>query len=117
MGDDVGRYVQRSKSDESAVISHEISQGLIPSNYTALTRPARNGPSLPGRNTNPRIVILAYLFLDGLVVLSTVNNYLNNNQPFIVLTETKFSYRYIPVWARYSPHRTRVEAHANMLSP
>ena len=28
------------------------------------------------------------------------------NQPFIVLTETKFSYRYIPVWARYSPHRT-----------
>jgi hypothetical protein len=39
------------------------------------------------------------------------------NQPFIVLTETKFSYRYIPVWARYSPHRTRVEAHANMLSP
>ncbi len=26
------------------------------------------------------------------------------NQPFIVLTETKFSYRYIPVWARYSPH-------------
>ena len=39
------------------------------------------------------------------------------NQPFIVLTETKFSYRYIPVWARYSPHRTRVEAHANMHSP
>ena len=39
------------------------------------------------------------------------------NQPFIVLTETKFSYRYIPVWARYSPHRTRVEAHANLLSP
>ena len=52
-------YVQRSKSDESAGISTEISQGLIPSNYTALTRPARNGPSLPGRNTNPRIVILA----------------------------------------------------------
>jgi hypothetical protein len=25
------------------------------------------------------------------------------NQPFIVLTETKFSYRHIPVWARYSP--------------
>jgi hypothetical protein len=42
---------------------------------------------------------------------------LSINQPFIVLTETKFSYRYIPVWARYSPHRTRVEAHANMLSP
>ena len=45
--------------------------------------------------------------------------WLSINQPFIVLTETKFSYRYIPVWApsRYSPHRTRVEAHANMLSP
>ena len=42
---------------------------------------------------------------------------LSINQPFIVLTETKFSYRYIPVWARYSPHRTRVEAHANLLSP
>ena len=39
------------------------------------------------------------------------------NQPFIVLTETKFSYCHIPVWARYSPHRTRVEAHANTLSP
>ncbi len=26
------------------------------------------------------------------------------NQPFIVLTETKFSHRHIPVWARYSPH-------------
>jgi hypothetical protein len=46
--------------DEIAVISHEISQ-LIPSNYMALTRPARNWPSLPGRNTNPRIVILAFL--------------------------------------------------------
>ena len=47
--------------DESAVISHEISQGLIPSNYLALTRPAWNGPSLPGRNMNPRTVILAFL--------------------------------------------------------
>ena len=42
---------------------------------------------------------------------------LSINQPFIVLTETTFSYRYIPVWVRYSPHWTRVEAHANMLSP
>ena len=39
------------------------------------------------------------------------------DRPFIVLTETKSSYRHIPVWARYSPHRTRVEAHANTLSP
>jgi hypothetical protein len=38
-------------------------------------------------------------------------------RPFIVLTETKFSKRHIPVWARYSPLRTRVEAHANTLSP
>jgi hypothetical protein len=35
-----------------------------------------------------------------------------DDDPFIVLTETKFSNRYIPVWARYSPLRTRVEAHA-----
>ena len=28
---------------------------------------------------------------------------------FIVLTETKFSFRCIPVWDRYSPHLTRVE--------
>jgi len=34
-----------------------------------------------------------------------------------VLTETKFSIRYIPVWDRYSPLRTRVEAHAITLSP
>jgi hypothetical protein len=40
-----------------------------------------------------------------------------NDDPFIVLTETKFSIRYIPVWARYSPLRTRVEAHAITLSP
>ena len=33
----------------------------------------------------------------------------------IVLTETKFSLRYIPVWARYSPLRTR--AYAITLSP
>ncbi len=41
----------------------------------------------------------------------------NDDDPFIVLTETKSSYRHIPVWARYSPHRTRVEAHVNTLSP
>ena len=35
-----------------------------------------------------------------------------DDDPFIVLTETKFSIRCIPVWARYSPLRTRVEAHA-----
>ena len=39
------------------------------------------------------------------------------DRPFIVLTETKSSYLHIPVWARYSPHLTRVEAHANTLSP
>ena len=48
---------------------------------------------------------------------SSIFGFRSINQLFIVLTETKFSYRYIPVWARYSPHRTRVEAHANMLSP
>jgi hypothetical protein len=40
-----------------------------------------------------------------------------DDRPFIVLTETKLSKRHIPVWARYSPLRTRVEAHANTLSP
>ena len=38
-------------------------------------------------------------------------------RPFIVLAETKPSKRHIPVWAQYSPLRTRVEAHANTLSP
>jgi hypothetical protein len=40
----------------------------------------------------------------------------DDDRSFIVLTETKTSNRYIPVWARYSPLRTRVEAHANTLS-
>ena len=39
--------------------------------------------------------------------------YVSIDRPFIVLTETKSSNRHIPVWARYSPLRTRVEAHAN----
>ena len=39
------------------------------------------------------------------------------DRPFIVLAETKPSKRHIPVWARYSPLRTRVEAHANTFSP
>ena len=41
----------------------------------------------------------------------------DDDRSFIVLTETKTSNRYIPVWARYSPLRTRVEAHAIALSP
>ena len=42
-----------------------------------------------------------------------------DDRSFIVLTETKFSFRCIPVWDRYSPHRTRVEkkTHVIMLSP
>ena len=31
-----------------------------------------------------------------------------DDTPFIVLTETKSSFRCIPVWDRYSPYRTRV---------
>jgi hypothetical protein len=31
-----------------------------------------------------------------------------DDTPFIVLTETKFSFRCIPVWDHYSPYRTRV---------
>ena len=34
---------------------------------------------------------------------------IDDDRSFIVLTETKFSFRCIPVWDRYSPHRTRVE--------
>ncbi len=41
-------------------------------------------------------------------------NALSIDRPFIVLTETKPSKRHIPVWARYSPLRTRVEAHASV---
>jgi hypothetical protein len=43
----------------------------------------------------------------------------HDDPSFIVLTETKFSFRCIPVWDRYSPHRTRVEkkTHVIMLSP
>ena len=41
----------------------------------------------------------------------------DDDDPFIVLTETKFRIRYIPVWARYSPLRPRVEARAITLSP
>jgi hypothetical protein len=40
-----------------------------------------------------------------------------DDDPFFVLTETKLSICYIPVWARYSPLLTRVKAHAITLSP
>ena len=38
----------------------------------------------------------------------------HDDPSFIVLTETKFSFRCIPVWDRYSPHRTRVEIKKHM---
>ena len=41
--------------------------------------------------------------------LMLVVNIHHDDPSFIVLTETKFSFRCIPVWDRYSPHRTRVE--------
>jgi hypothetical protein len=41
----------------------------------------------------------------------------DDDRLFIVLAESKPSKHHIPVWARYSPLRTRVEAHANTLSP
>ncbi len=45
--------------------------------------------------------------------------FFSDDPPFIVLTETKFSFRCIPVWDQYSPNRTRVEkkTHVIMLSP
>jgi hypothetical protein len=57
---------------------------------------------------------LLYL-CDSEAVLNKVSRSID--RPFIVLAETKPSKRHIPVWARYSPLRTRVEAHANTLSP
>jgi hypothetical protein len=39
----------------------------------------------------------------------TVRRASHDDPSFIVLTETKFSFRCIPVWDWYSPHRTRVE--------
>ncbi len=43
----------------------------------------------------------------------------SDDSSFIVLTETKFSFRCIPVWDRYSPHRPglKKKAHVIMLSP
>ncbi len=57
---------------------------------------------------------------DGAHLSRDLGSAIDDDHPFIVLTETKFSLRYIPVWARYSPLRTRVEkkkAHAIMLLP
>jgi hypothetical protein len=42
--------------------------------------------------------------------------YCAGDDPFIVLTETKFSISYIPVWDRYLPFWTRVKTHAITLS-
>ena len=50
----------------------------------------------------------------GGVVRAIPHDQDHDDDPFDVLTETKFtkfSIQYIPVWARYSPLRTRVEAH------
>jgi len=49
----------------------------------------------------------------------THSKFSGDDRSFIVLTETKFSFRCIPVWDQYSPHRTRVEkkTHVIMLSP
>jgi hypothetical protein len=55
--------------------------------------------------------------LGGGVPLFILGSSFGDDRPFIVLTETKTSNRHIPVWARYSPLQTRVEAHANTLSP
>jgi hypothetical protein len=52
-----------------------------------------------------------------LFLMMLLLQFLSIDRPFIVLAETKPSKRHIPVWARYSPLRTRVEAHANTLSP
>jgi hypothetical protein len=50
-------------------------------------------------------------------VSMTKTRHTGDDDSFIVLTETKFSICYIPVWARYLHLRTRVKAHAMTLSP
>ncbi len=53
-----------------------------------------------------------YLFLQKQKIGAKLHIYLqdddNDDTPFIVLTETKFSFRCIPVWDWYSPYQTRV---------
>ena len=71
------------------------------------------GPILEG----PRWRLPIYPPLLAQTLAMPIYPYPSIDRPFIVLTETRSSYRHIPVWARYSPHRTRVEAHANTLSP
>ena len=51
---------------------------------------------VPGRSTGRHLIHYAIEYPSSSRCQSI-------NQPFIVLTETKFSYSYIPVWARYSP--------------
>jgi hypothetical protein len=56
--------------------------------------------------------VLAHEDARRVIFLDLCWTMLYDDDPFIVLTETKFSIRYIPVWDRYSPLRTRVKAHA-----
>ena len=76
---------------------------------------------LPTVFTEARELSSGLLVLLPFVALSQDDMWLlgctDDDRPFIVLAETKPSKRHIPVWARYSPLRTRVEAHANTLSP
>jgi hypothetical protein len=57
-------------------------------------------------------LLLQFVLLESLFirrVLPQSQRIVDDDPSFIVLTETKFSFRCIPVWDRYSPHRTRVE--------
>jgi hypothetical protein len=74
-----------------------------------------------GLGTDNLAIFPRWRCLWGTVVIKILNNNnhtdtLDDDDLFIVLTETKFSICYIPVWARYSPLRTRVKAHAITLS-
>jgi hypothetical protein len=88
---DVGSKPVREKGSFIRNAKHAKGQSLAVY-YTSLVH-CNDGPTVPCR------------------VRSSID------RPFIVLTETKPSKRHIPVWARYSPLRTRVEAHANTFSP
>jgi hypothetical protein len=56
-----------------------------------------------------RGVVISGQFIKNLLHNHFIIKNFNDDPSFIVLTETKFSFRCIPVWDPYSPHRTRVE--------
>jgi hypothetical protein len=81
------------------------------------TDPSENSCLLPSKTAEPVGQIgcplifghgITWFLLISILGISSFAGAIDDPS-FIVLTETKFSFRCIPVWDRYSPHRTRVE--------